>query len=197
MDTDKDQTEDKQPEEFQDLTKDSSNTPQSDSPDLETVQTEEPEPPPMERSHKKKFWIASLIAILILAGIGFFLTQRKEASPVGETPQPTTSPTLSPSPTPETTFNRAEWSLEVLNGTGVTGAAKKLADKLAQLGYKIVKVGNADRSDYDKSQLFVLKERTDLKDLLLNDLNKEISIASVSGELKDSTASARIIIGQQ
>lgn len=37
----------------------------------------------------------------------------------------------------------------------------------------------------------------DESELLLSDLNKnELDIASVSGELKDSTASARIIVGK-
>lgn len=178
---------DKQPLELSDLTED----------DAESVQTNQLEPP-IKRSNKRLLVMGSVIAGLIaVVVVGFFLTQRENISPVEQTPSPTSTPTASSTASPEVSFSRSEWSLEVLNGTGVTGAAKKLADKLAELGYKIIKTGNADRSDYDKNQLFVSKEMTDKKDLLLQDLKKDISLASVSGELKDSTASARIIIGKE
>ena len=38
--------------------------------------------------------------------------------------------------------------VQVLNGSGVTGAAKNLADKLRAAGFVVVNVGDADRSDY-------------------------------------------------
>lgn len=146
---------------------------------------------------KKRLFIIGAVTfgVVALIVVGLFLTQRKNVTGPTPTPEPTSTP--APTVTPKPSFDRSEWSLEVLNGTGVTGAAKKLADKLVELGYKIVKTGNADRSDYEASQLFVAKDMKDKQDLLLEDLKKEISIASVSGELKDSTASARIIVGKE
>lgn len=188
MDPDKDQTsETKQP-------------PSEDIPPKvgQTQTVEEDQPPPMEKSNKKLFKMGAIISgVIIILAVGFFLTQRKNITQPEQTPKPTSTPAVSPTTTPKPSFNRSEWSLEVLNGSGVTGAAKKLADKLAELGYKILKTGNADRSDYAKSELFVAKDRKDKQDSLLEDLKKELSIASVSGELTDSTASARIFIGKE
>lgn len=42
----------------------------------------------------------------------------------------------------------AQVKVEVLNGTGVTGLSAKLAGRLRDLGYNVVNVGNADRTDY-------------------------------------------------
>ena len=39
-------------------------------------------------------------------------------------------------------------SVEVLNGSGVTGEASRVASELTAMGYNVVRVGNADRSDY-------------------------------------------------
>lgn len=122
-----------------------------------------------------------------MAGLG---GSKKQSSPT-----PTPSASAEPTPTPRA-LNREDWSFEVLNGSGVTGAAKKMADQLKESGYPVVKTGNADRDDYTQSEFFVRKELEDSVDLVILDIKDIIKIASISGELKDSTASARIIIGK-
>lgn len=47
----------------------------------------------------------------------------------------------------------AEITVEVLNGSGISGVAARFAEKLKERGYQIVYVGNADRFDYSRSQL--------------------------------------------
>lgn len=129
-------------------------------------------------------------AIYFVAGVGSPKKQEQTAiSP------PTSTPTPTPTPTPKT-LNRSEWSFEVLNGSGVTGAAKKLADSLKALGYQVVKVGNADK-DYQTNEFFVQEDlMVDIAPVVA-DIKDIIKIASISGQLKDSTASARIIIGKE
>lgn len=92
---------------------------------------------------------------------------------------------------------RSNWSFEVLNGLGVTGAAKELAEKLNALGYQVIKTGNADRDNYQETQILIKKGLEDKIDLVIADLKKTVRIASVGGELKDSTVSARIILGKE
>lgn len=129
-------------------------------------------------------------AIYFVAGVG---SPKKQEQPAIS--PPTSTPTPTPSPTPKT-LNRSEWSFEVLNGSGVTGAAKKLADSLKALGYQVVKVGNADK-DYQKNEFFVQEDlMADIAPVVV-DIKDIIKIASISGQLKDSTASARIIIGKE
>lgn len=62
----------------------------------------------------------------------------QEQKPTG-TATPTGPPLVTP---PERIY------VEVLNGSGVTGEASRLARELTAMGYNVVSVGNADRSDY-------------------------------------------------
>ncbi len=129
----------------------------------------------------------------------FFSRSANTDTQIGSQPIPiqTPTPTPVPSPTPKQQLIRSERSFEVLNGSGVIGAAKKLADKLRELGYQVIKVGNADRDDYPKNLILVGKDQREKVDVLIADLRDVIKIASVGGELTDSTASARIIIGKE
>ncbi len=151
-------------------------------------------PPPKKKSRKTLYLI--IVLILILATLGFlFRHQIKSLFSVGPAPTPTPTATPAPSPTPEP-LSRTVWSLEVLNGTSTSGQAKKVADKLKELGYPVVKVGNADKQNYPATQILVKKDLLSKVDLVVADLKDIIKIASVAGELKEGTASARIIIGK-
>jgi LytR cell envelope-related transcriptional attenuator len=48
-------------------------------------------------------------------------------------------------------LSRAETTVLVLNGNGVTGAAHEAADRVEARGYSIGDVGNAKRTDYTRS----------------------------------------------
>lgn len=150
-----------------------------------------------KKSNKKTVFIA-VLAVIVLAAIGFVvlnLTGNAEKSEKTTPQDQNSTPTPSPTQAPKE-LNRSEWTLEVLNGSGATGLAKKIADQLQDLGYPVVKIANADRDDYQQSQILVENSRLDDVDLVVADLKDIIKIASFGGELKDSTASARIIIGQ-
>jgi len=45
--------------------------------------------------------------------------------------------------------------VEVLNGSGIAGLAKEVADRLEQSGYRVTSTGNAPRFDYASSQIIV------------------------------------------
>ncbi len=154
---------------------------------------------PRKRKSNKKTIVLLIILLLVILG-GFFAIKNigviKEIE-VGfaPTPTPVPTPTPTPSPTPQA-LNKSEWSFEILNGSGVTGEAKKIADSIKALGYQVVKSGNADKQSYTKTQIFVKSDLKDKLDLVVADLKDVIKVASYAGELKDSTASARIIIGK-
>ncbi|MBI2020479.1 LytR C-terminal domain-containing protein [Candidatus Daviesbacteria bacterium] len=151
------------------------------------------EDPEQQGGSKKLLVIGILFGLLIVVVIiGLIFLRPKVAPEVEEKPKVETKVVEEK----KEELDRSEWSFEVLNGTTVKGAAKKLADQLIELGYQVIKTANADASDYTETQLFISKDYKERGDLLLEDLEKEINIASISGELKDSTASARIIIGE-
>lgn len=151
-----------------------------------------------KKSGKTIFLVIGLAAVLLVGG--FFLNKKfkffSRGSGSSQSAVATSTPVSSPIPTPQPILNRSDWSFEVLNGTGVTGEAKKIADKLKEQGYEVVKTGNADKSNYSQTEILAKKELLEKIDLVIADLKDTIKIASVAGELKDSTASARIIIGK-
>lgn len=154
---------------------------------------------PEEKSRKKIYIIGAIILLLVLvASILLFMNFNKnkkvEESKVetAQTPE-VSSPTEVAEEKPET-FDRSKITLEILNGSGVAGAAKKIADNLAALGYQIIEVGNASASE--QSQIFISNSLEKYKSEFLKDLEEDFKEATISGELEDSTASARIIIGK-
>lgn len=166
---------------------------------LKIEETEEEENGQQEKSGKKMFIFGGIaLAVIVLLTIGFFAFSAREAQKEEKQGQvPTETPAPKPTEAPKKTLERSEWSIEVLNGSGVPGTAKKIADQLIALGYQVVKTGNADSSDYASTEIIVKNELLDKVDLLITDLKDVIKIASQSGDLKDSTASARIILGKE
>lgn len=157
----------------------------------------EEEKTPEQDVRNKRLFIGGCIAValIVLFTLGIFLFSQKKAVPTQQVLQPPTKETK-PSPLKEEVLARNQWSFEVLNGSGVTGEAARIATKLESLGYVVVKIGNADKQTYETNQLFLSKETPSQKDLLLKDLKRELSISTISGELTDATASARIIVGK-
>lgn len=160
---------------------------------VEEIETKKDEPP-IEKSGKKLFVLGGIVLALIILGVLGFVFLFAQNQPA-EKKAAVTQETVKTTPTPEA-INRSEWSFEVLNGSGVAGAAKNAADKLKTLGYHVINTDNADTSNYTENKLYVAADMTDKEDLLIADLKADFTIASVSGVLKNSTASARIIIGK-
>lgn len=149
----------------------------------------------IDRKKSKKNLYLVILGVIFLTVVGTFVINKNitKQEKSEATPAPTPTPTEAPKPI----FNKADWTLEVQNGSGVTGAAKEIAAKLQELGYQIVKTGNADKDSYEKTQILVRSDLKEKIDLLIADLKDVIKIASVGGELNDSTASARIILGKE
>jgi anionic cell wall polymer biosynthesis LytR-Cps2A-Psr (LCP) family protein len=53
----------------------------------------------------------------------------------------------------ELSLNERVFTVEVLNGTVVNGLAGRTAELLRGFGYDVISVGNADRSDYEKTEI--------------------------------------------
>lgn len=66
----------------------------------------------------------------------------------------TSTPSATSTPAP---IKRDEVSIEIQNGTGITGEAKLLQDKLKALGYSDITVGNASSTDNTETTVTFLK----------------------------------------
>lgn len=110
-----------------------------------------PQAQPKRKSGALK-WIALIIVgILLIGGAAFFVLQGSETGEPEETPSvqginfvETPQPEATTNPTPTAApINREEISIEVLNGTGITGEAGYLETQLKGIGYTSLKTGNA------------------------------------------------------
>lgn len=166
-----------------------------------------------------------LLVIIIGIGAAQFLTSRnddiKDAAPTAiEFEEPTEAP---PTPTPEaaettitptgtdedeaeeessdsvdkaTGLDRADLSIVVLNGSGVSGAAGKLSTTLTELGYDVSSTGNADSSDYESTEISISNVKRNFLNLLKKDLGSDYTIGETSTTYT-GTGDARIIIGAE
>ena len=105
---------------------------------------------------------------LIQAAItDFFAADGEASADQGETVPPTQS---APSQTPENAPAPQSVRIVVLNGAGVAGREKELADILISHGYNVVGTGQADRSNYAETQIIAnsghAQMTRDLADLL-------------------------------
>lgn len=91
-------------------------------------------------------------------------------------------------------LERGEITLVILNGSGVAGLAGHTTTIFEELGYTVSETGNADSTT--GNELYINPEVEGMVDVLLEDVKSELNISSVSGELVDSEASARIILGE-
>jgi hypothetical protein len=150
-------------------------------------------------SNRKLMTVPMIVgAILLLAGGVWFgvdrITSGKQMAAEDKlaeniTPTPIVEPTATPMPVekPET------W--QILNGSGVTGLAKKWADDLTELGYEDIKTGNADNSDYEATEVTVRKDS--MSKQVEEDLaDKGVSAGNISID-EDLEYDVVVIIGKE
>ena len=180
--------------------------------------------PPKSSKFLIFFIVSILIIVGVFIGFRFFgsKTEKTEVSNTKPTPtefqlptdtstpeaSPTAKPTavLSPTLTPEPTVNpvdkstgldRSKLTVEVQNGSGVVGAAKKAADALKELGYVISSTGNADNYEYSNVTIQVKSGKNNFLSLLQKDLGSSYTVGTASADLTaTSSAAALVIVGK-
>jgi hypothetical protein len=150
-----------------------------------------------EGKSKKPIIVTAIIVVILISIVAlyFFYTKQKTTSQKSQSTPITQTSESSPKPSPQA-LNRADWTLEILNGSSKKGAAAALADKLTAKGYQVIKTGN-NPEDFATSQVYFSDSTKDQADLFLEDIKEELPNPTNAGTLTDSTASARIIIGAE
>lgn len=92
-----------------------------------------------------------------------------------------------------TSIPRSQITVEVLNGSGIAGVAGQVAEKLRSEGFNVIRYGNADRYDYEVSQ--VISRVEDVGGA------KEVSVLIRGAQLRkseieDSDVMVTVIIGK-
>lgn len=104
-----------------------------------------------QKTKKKNNMLVFIILgiVILVGGIIFFVTKGKKESEL-VSPTPTSGGITISTPSATETAEpkaKADVSIEVLNGTGISGEAGYLQGKLRDLGYTDIEVGNADEQN--------------------------------------------------
>jgi len=168
-------------------------------------------------------WVFILLAIVGAIGGGLLFFKQKSVSqnisPVivlsptttpipTETDMPIASPSgiskNSPSVTPtkiaslSATPKKTGLSVQVLNGSGKSGAATTMKKFLEEKGYNVVGTGNAKNFSYEKTEIAIKSDKISLMDKLKSDLSEKYSMSDTSGTLDSSVSyDAQVIIGAE
>lgn len=155
------------------------------------------------RGKKNIPWVPIGIGLGVV-GVGLLLWRLVFANPQS-TPETTEillstpSPLPSPSPSPSATeLKREDMKIQVLNGSGVAGAAGKVKSSLETAGYENVGTGNADNYDYKGITIQVKDGKRAIGDLIEGDLEDDYKDITVRETLEDdSDYDAVVIAGSQ
>lgn len=121
---------------------------------IENVQPKAEEPPAPKASRLAWLLIAAVVILLVIFVIGLVRVYLPSTQPAPVEPTPTPIPTATPTPTP-TLPDLSQFEVRVLNGSGVSGAAAKLATLLEEKGFTIESRGNAAQSDLTETEIRV------------------------------------------
>ena len=132
---------------------------------------------------------AMLVIALSMAIYSLYIsTQQEPKTPVVNSSAPVVTQTPAP------VFSPTTISVEVLNGSGVAGAAAKAAATLSKQGYRVVSTGNAKKIP-DSTVLLSSSVKENDAQAFLKDIGELFGISTSSGVLTGSTASARLTLG--
>jgi len=165
----------------------------SEDSNLEDILDDDPEESRLDKKNSALFFFGILFTIaMIISSAGLFVIYLRTPKVVNMPSPAIKHAVVSAKPTP--LAMPADITVEVLNGSGITGAAGKAASELAGRGYQVIAVKNSKK--IGTTQVFVsLRLSQPQSSLLLADMSTLFGVSSSSGDLTDSTASARIILG--
>lgn len=125
-----------------------------------------------DNPNKKWFIILSILLLGAIIGGTVFFLNRGPAEDADATAEESTTPfpTEEPSPTEEP-VDRAEYQIEVLNGSETAGEAGRLQEALEAAGYTVDSVANADNTDYTTT---IIQAKADVSEAFLDELREEL-----------------------
>ena len=176
-----------------------------------TIQNNGAIPDDLEGGSKKRFgvyffvvaFLAFILGLGAMAAVTYFGNINVTAiklpaiSAPGGKPTPTAAPKASPTTAPtEKPVDLQAYTISVLNGSGVVGKASEVKASLTTAGFKVGTTGNADKSDYAKTQINVKKDVNQAFVTKLQNELKKTFIVEVSTDSSDQ-ADVTVILGQE
>lgn len=152
--------------------------------------------PVREEPKKEKGWVWMLVAFGLGAVVGTvtgYVVAQVQKSKVKSQNLTLVQVTPTPQPSPAAAdIKRADLKLQVLNGSGVAGAAAKAKTFLEGLGYVDVVTGNAD-GDFAQTEVDIKSAKKSAERMLKKDLGEKYALADTIGEL-DETSDYDVVI---
>jgi hypothetical protein len=152
---------------------------------------------PVKRANKFHLLVLVIIGIAVIGFTVYILKggfgEISLTSQPSPSPSPIETPSATPTPTPEP--DRAQYKVRILNGSGKTGLAKTVADKLKELGYQIEKTGNATNSAFTQTVVRVKSADESAIAQVIKDLAPEFDAAGNTSLKSDDAANIEIILG--
>lgn len=153
-------------------------------------------------SSMKPLLIWSLVVIgiaLLTGGILLVVVKGFQGLPiVAAKPTPTPMPTVTPTPTPAPSVNRADITVQILNGGGVAGSGSKMKAFLEEKGYTVSEVKNAEEFTFEETEVHVKADKSSYADLLKKDLVDTYTLGTSTAVLPaDSPFDAQVIVGKK
>lgn len=146
------------------------------------------------------------VAVLLVGVAGYFVVYRGVLAPkassagdlamdVEEAVVLSESAESTPSEEVPVVLSREGLSIRVENGSGITGAAGKLRDRLVALGYDVVAIGDAEISNREITLLNFKEGKKTYENLLSEDMREdyELEVADTLEETADYDV--RIVVG--
>ena len=146
---------------------------------------------------KDNGWVWMLVAFALGAVVGMvsgYLVAKTQKSQTAKTQNTTvvqTSPVPSASPA-AAEVKRADLKVQVLNGSGVAGAAAKAKTFLEGLGYLDVATGNAD-GDFAETEVDVKESVSAASEMVKKELKDKYTLSDTVGVL-DKTSDYDVVI---
>lgn len=149
--------------------------------------------------HKSSFlkWFLLVIIFLGMLASGYFIFKNhKNIFPQKKIPIsiPTLKPTIIPTPTIE---EKKVYQVSVLNGSGITGEARKVADSLTALGLEVGNIGNAPNSNYQQTVISYKENvQSSFIDTIDTELQKNYTVIKQVVNNNTEQSDVTVIIGK-
>ncbi|PIZ65055.1 hypothetical protein COY14_03215 [Candidatus Roizmanbacteria bacterium CG_4_10_14_0_2_um_filter_36_9] len=135
--------------------------------------------------------------IVVIVGAGSYLYYKSSQEKLATPPKETAITTVTKKPTPSPTPNQVavdEYSIEILNGSGIAGEAGRAQALLENSDYIIDSIGNAEKYDYGQT---VIQAGADVPkswiDALKSVLEEKYDVKARAEEIDDAEAVVVII----